>query len=206
MPYKGFNSKGFLILYLVVITALIVVWLSRQDVAQVDNRDIPQALAPHIVSPPQSVPQFLLNSKGKQVLTNSAFLKSWTFVYFIHSGCQPECDAVLRVMHNLQRFSASRDMRFVLIDFDASNTALPNYPTDISVYTAGQQQLDDLAQTFDFLFLRTQYVDGYSIEQQHDIFLVDPKGRIYARFVPPFTSLTIQQQFIALRDFYARSE
>jgi hypothetical protein len=66
--------------------------------------------------------------------------------------------------------------------------------------------LEMLTEAFAFLSLRTDFADHYQLEQQHSIFLTDPKGRAYARFEPPYTSLQIQAEFIRLRDFYARTE
>jgi hypothetical protein len=44
------------------------------------------------------------------------------------------------------------------------------------------------------------------LEQQHSLFLIDPKGRLYARFEPPFSSVSLQQRFIEIRQFFARTE
>jgi hypothetical protein len=66
--------------------------------------------------------------------------------------------------------------------------------------------IEKLAHAFEFLFLRTDLAHGYLLEQQHHIYLLDPKGRVYAVFKPPFDSVMIQQIFLAIRTFYARNE
>jgi hypothetical protein len=64
-----------------------------------------------------------------------------------------------------------------------------------------------LASEFNALFLRTDYADGsYQIEQGHDIFVVDPKAHVYARFAPPYSFDFIRDTFVILRQFYASSE
>lgn len=207
-PSKKVNSKGFLLLYLLVIVIMLLLWVSRLQITQPETRDIPVALKPYLFSPARPLPQFLLNSKGKQVLTNQSFMQRWSFVYFTHPHCQPECEAVLAVLNNLSQFFAAADIQFLLINYDDQQSIYETeqVKTALPLYTGDKQILDTVMKAFGFLFLRTQFKQDYQIEQQHDIFLVDPKGRVYARFKPPFTSFTIQQQFFALRGFYARSE
>lgn len=206
--FKKFNSKGFLLLYLVVFGSLLTLWQMRLQQQQTDQRQIPAELSPLLVSPPQPLPQFLLYSADhKRVLTEQSLLGKWSFVYFTHPACLPQCEAVLEVMHNLQQFFASRELQFLLINFDSQQQqAMAKLNTDLPFYAADQQMTDLVADAFDFLSLRTPLQQGYSLEQQHSIFLVDPKARVYARFEPPYTSLGIQERFFKLRDFYARSE
>lgn len=208
--FKSFNSKGFLLLYLVVFASLLAVWLFQAEKSGVDRRDIPDTLQPVLVSPPQPVPQFLLRSAADQVLTEQALRGKWSFIYFSHAGCIPQCQPVLEVMNNLKQILANREQQFVLITFDKSDTREMSEMQaesgwDIPVYSGGRAMLNMLMQHFEFLYLPAS-TPGAIIEQQHSIFLTDPKGRFYARFEPPFSSLSIQQRFFQLRDFYARSE
>mgnify|MGYP000076633201 CR=1 FL=1 len=209
--FKSFNSKGFLLLYLVVFASLLLAWLYRVEQKQVDNRQIPPSLDSLLRSPPAELPQFLLYSDTHQVLTEQSLRDKWTYVYFTHPACLPQCEPVLSVMHNLQQLSAESETRFVTINFDSKQKTqrpdwwLDNMPS-LLLYGGKENVISQLAERFEFLYLRTSLEQGYSLEQQHSIFLVDPKGRIYARYEPPFSSPLIQQQFLAARDFYARSE
>ncbi len=211
MLFKSFNSKGFLLLYLVVFACLLLAWLFRVEQSQVDNRQIPASLDSLLRSPPAELSQFLLHSDTMQVLTEQSLRGQWTYVYFTHPACLPQCEAVLSVLHNLQQLSAQSETRFVLINFDSNQEAhrpdwwLQNTPS-LPLYSGKKEVISRLAEQFEFLYLKTALERGYSLEQQHSIFLVDPKARVYARFEPPFSSPLIQQQFLAARDFYARSE
>jgi len=207
-PFKSFNSKGFLLLYLAVIVIMLMLWVSRLQMSQPEMRDIPDDLKPYLVSPPQPIPQFLLHSKDKQVLTNQSLEQHWSFVYFSHPQCQPECEPVLAVLENLKQYFAAADIQFLLINYDDQPLDIDSQQrkSPLAIYGGDNNVIDKLTQAFEFLYLRTEFEQGYGLEQQHDIFLVDPKGRVYARFELPFTSLTLQQHFFALRDFYARSE
>jgi hypothetical protein len=78
---------------------------------------------------------------------------------------------------------------------------------DFKVATASPKIIGELASSFIALFLQTDYADGsYQIEQEHHLFVVDPKGRVYATFKSPFNKDLIQSAFLKLRYFYARSE
>lgn len=209
--FKSFNSKGFLLLYLVVFAAMLLVWLSRQESAGEDKRQIPASLKAEIVSPARDIPQFLLQSVNKQKLTEQSLRGQWTFIYFTHPDCLPYCEPVLEVLENLQTLLANAEQEFVVINFDSERSGelaslLATREMSLPVFSGDAAMLSMLAGAFEFLYLREDNGAGAQIEQQHSVFLTDPKGRLYARFEPPFSSLSIQQQFFALRDFYARSE
>jgi hypothetical protein len=115
---------------------------------------------------------------------------------------------VFAVLDNLQKLSATQQRQVLVMNFDAEQAASHFAElTNLSVYSGKETMLETLTQAFAFLSLRTdELIEGYQLEQQHSIFLTDPKGRVYARFEPPYTSLNIQDDFIQLRDFYARTE
>lgn len=205
--FKRVNSKAFLLLYLVVFAGLLGVLVSQKLMSEKDERTIPAELAPYIVSPPGRIPQFLLYSGEGKVLTEQSLRDRWSFIYFSQPSCLPDCEAVFTVLDNLQDLSASNKRQFIVINYD-SEKAKSGLPAakGFQVYSADKAMMEKLTAAFAFLFLRTDFADNYLLEQQHSIFLTDPKGRVYARFEPPYTSLKIQAEFIRLRDFYARTE
>jgi cytochrome oxidase Cu insertion factor (SCO1/SenC/PrrC family) len=205
--FKRVNSKVFLLLYLVVFASLLGMLVFQQLQVEKDERDIPTELAPLLVSPPAHIPQFLLYSNDRKVLTEQSLLGKWSFIYFSHPNCLPGCEAVFSVLENLQQLSASNSRQYLVINYDSEKTtARLSVAKDLPVYSADKSMLEMLTEAFAFLSLRTDFAEYYQLEQQHSIFLTDPKGRVYARFEPPYTSLQIQAEFIRLRDFYARTE
>lgn len=209
--FKSFNSKGFLLLYLVVFGSVLVIWLFQTEQAAVDRRDIPASLRPQLVSPPQPVPQFLLQSADQQKLTEQGLRGKWSFIYFSHSRCMPDCEPVLTVMHNLKQMLANREQQVLLINFrsdknGAMTDLLNELDLDLTVFSGKPEMLAMLSDSVEFFYLADEDSPHTTIEQQHSIFVSDPQGRLYARFEPPFSSLSIQQRFFEIRDFYARSE
>lgn len=206
-PIKNVNSKAFLLLYLAITLIILVLWVSRMEFTQPDKRDIPDELRPFLVSPPKPIPQFVLNDSSNTILTNVALEDRWSFIYFTHAYCQPECDVVVEVMQNLKRLFAGPTIQFLLINFgnQSDTSILPD--STLNIYGGSPEIIESTIRSFNFLYLEPESDQNINkVEQQHYIYLVDPQGRVYAVFKPPFTSLAIQQVFFMLRDFYARSE
>lgn len=206
-PIKSVNSKAFLGLYLVITLIILVLWISRMEFTQPDRRDIPDNLRKFLISPPQLIPQFVLQSHEKQVLTNVSLDGKWSFVYFTHLYCEPECAVVVKVVQHLQRLFAGSSIQFLIINFgDNADTATLSFP-GLKTYGGSSDVIESITKSFDFLYLAPEeYENSLKVEQQHYIYLIDPQGRAYAVFKPPFTSLAIQKIFFQIRDFYARSE
>lgn len=204
---KRVNSKGFLLLYLAVFACLLAILVFQQRMTEKDEREIPAELAAFIVSPPGRLPQFLLYSTEREVLTDQSLRGKWSFIYFSQPDCTPECEVVFSVLDNLKQLSATNRRQFLVINFDSEQaTATIPAANGLPVYSGDKSMLAKLEEAFAFLYLRTDFAEHYQLEQQHSIFLTDPKGQVYARFEPPFTSLQLQQTFFQLRDFYARTE
>lgn len=211
---KGFNSKCFLITYLMIVGFLLVLWMNRLPLINEDKRVIPIELQAYIASPARLLPEISLNTDNKLVLNNKWFDDKWTFVYFSHSQCLPACKPAFQAMKNIQSDFANVDFQFLMIGINTEHEVandirafLNEHKFDFKVATASEKIIDDLASTFIALFLQTDYSDGsYQIEQEHHLFVVDPKGRVYATFKPPFNNAVIQSVILKLRYFYARSE
>ena len=211
---KGLNSKCFLISYLMIVGFLLVLWMNRLPLMNEEQREIPVAMQNYIASPARPLPEFSLNTDNKLALTNNWFDGKWSLVYFSHSHCLPACQPALQAMNDLKDAFANVDFQFLVIGIDTEhetaddlNDFLHQQKLDFKVATASSKIIDELARSFIALFLQTDYADGsYQIEQEHHLFVVDPKGRVYATFKPPFNKDLIQSEFLKLRYFYARTE
>lgn len=211
---KGLNSKCFLITYLMIVGFLLVLWMTRLPLINEDKREIPLEIEAYITSPARPLPKIELNTDNKLILNNAWFDDKWTFVYFSHSHCLPDCEPALQAMKNIQATFANADFQFLVIGIDTEHETaddlrvfLEQQKLDFKVATGSTNIIDALASSFIALFLTTDYSDGsYQIEQEHHLFVVDPKGRLYATLKPPFNSAIIQSTILKLRHFYAKSE
>ncbi len=211
---KGLNSKCFLFTYLIIVGFLLVLWMNRLPLMHEDLREIPLDMQVYLESPPRSISTFSLTTNTKLMLTNDWFDNKWSFVYFSHGKCLPECQSALGKMNDLHAAFANNDFQFLVIGLDYQHESaydltefLRSQQFELTAATGPKAEIEQLARDFVALFLITDFSDGsYQIEQEHHIFVVDPKGRVYATFRPPYTTRSIQSQFLKLRYFYARSE
>lgn len=211
---KGLNSKCFLITYLVIVGFLLVLWMNKLPLVHDDQRQIPNDLQPYLESPPRLLASFSLQTANNLNLTSSWFENRWTFVYFSHLNCLPACRQPLHTLNELQHAFASNQMQFLVIGLDQKDEPLDQLTRflteqklSVSIATADETTIEQLAKTFIALFLKTDYSDGrYLIEQEHHVFVVDPKGRVYATFKPPYDAAMITSLFPKIRSFYAKSE
>ncbi len=210
---KSPNSKCFLLTYLALVVFLLVLWRSGTEAIVSDQREIPSDLSAYLVSPPTEIASLFLDKK--QVLTSELFTNKWTFVYFAHHQCLPSCSQTLKLLSSLRESFSSNNIQFIIIELDPDKGPSPDklalfleaQDLDLMPITASVEVTRQLASQFKELFLITNYADGrYQIEQQHQLFIVDPKGRVYARFPQPYTLSIIQKAFVSMRLFYAQTE
>lgn len=211
---QGLNSKCFLVTYLVIVSFLLVLWFTRTGLLQKDLREIPTELQAYITSPPRQINEYAATLNEKQVLTNSIFGDKWTIVYFSHANCVPSCFPAFKKLAAFQSAHASQDIKVIIINLDSDDSKrgklaelLRQNSLDFPILEVEKPVLEILTKVFVSLYLTTEFTDGtYQIEQQHDLFLVDPKSRVYAVFDDKTSSAIIHNNFVSLRQFYAKSE
>ena len=211
---SGFNSKCFLIRYLLVVGFLLFLWGTRLPLMEEDNREIPANLQEHLLSPPKLMPSLNMSLNEELTLTNFMFNDKWSFVYFTQSHCLPACSDSLIKMKRLETSFANSDIQFLAVgingEYDTANTLaefLNEQQLNVTVLDIDKHDIEPFARAFNFIFLRTDFSDGsYMIEQQHTIFLIDPKGRLYAQFKEETGINLINAVFLDVRQFYAKTE
>lgn len=209
---KNFNSKRFLISYLIIVMLMLLVLSQRFDTIVPEKRDIPEEMQNYLVSPIRLIPEFNLTTTEQQTVTNDDLVGKWSFIYFAHSQCLPQCSGALNTLQNLKRAFGERLFNFLLIDIDDQQNGdafkqmiLFQGYDDFTVASADVDTIESLARAFIALFLKTSFANNeYLIEQEHHLFLVDPKGRVYAEFKPPYAD--IQSHFLRARSFYNQTE
>ena len=209
---KSPNSKCFLLTYLALVVFLLVLWRSGSESIVSDQREIPSDLSAYLLSPPTEISSAAL--KHKQVLTTDLLPNKWSFIYFSHHQCLPACAKPLKIMGDLRENFSANNIQFLVIELDPDRGSSPDklakfldaQGLGLTAVTASMDVIRQVTAQFKELFLITNFADGsYQTEQQHQIFIVDPKGRVYAKFKPPHKSATIQKAFVSMRLFYAQT-
>jgi len=212
---QGLNSKCFLVTYLVIVGLLLTFWFNKTGLDYEELRSIPLDLKPAITSPPRSLEPLDGDYKQERALTSIRGGSHWKLVYFSHANCFPGCEKALKKVNQFQVAFGSKEVSTAIIGLDSEPKAqgklaseLVRRGYDFTVYESENEAfINELTRTFIALFLRTDFSDGqYQIEQKHDLFLLDPKGRVYAEFNEEVPFSQIQLQFVKIRQFYARTE
>jgi cytochrome oxidase Cu insertion factor (SCO1/SenC/PrrC family) len=211
--YKNPNSKRFLITYLAVVILLLVLWRNGNGPAALDKREIPSDIENYLLSPPTKVT--VTDPDNKLALTSDIFDNKWSFVYFSHHQCLPGCNKAFNVLGGLREHFSADNIQFVVIELDPNKRfsqsklakVLDEQGLSLTVMSTSIKLAEQLTAQFGELFLITNFADGgYQIDQQHQLFIVDPKARIYAKFSQPYTLETLQKAFVSMRYFYAQTE
>jgi cytochrome oxidase Cu insertion factor (SCO1/SenC/PrrC family) len=191
---------------------ILVLWVNRFALNNDDRREIPLDMQSFLESPPRPLPDLNLNTGEKLALTTGWFKGKWSFVYFTYGHCLPACRASLDKMKAIQKALANSDVQFLMIGLDTKHETAENLVhflrSQAYSFTVGatrEKGIEELAKVFRALFLQTDFTDGrYIIEQEQAIFVVDPKGRVYATFRSPYNNMLTS--FFTLRRFYAQTE
>ncbi len=214
-PCKGLNSKCFLITYLVIVGFLLVLWVNNLPMLQEESREIPADLVPYVESPARPITDMSLMTLNQFSITEDWFKDKWTFVYFSHDQCLPDCEPAMSQLKNVKSAFANNDVQTLVVGFNIDHESveqLSDYYAEnglpVTVASSqSHQEIEQLSRTLIALYLVTDYADEtYLVEQEHKLFLVDPKGRAFATFTSPFNHQSLTTLFPKLRRFYAQSE
>jgi len=133
-----------------------------------DHRVIPAQLQNTITSPPRETSVAAVHIGDKQVLTNMLFKDRWTFVYFSHANCFPECVEPFEKLAKFQSAFASNDIAVAVIDSDSEQNQRGNLAKLVAqknfkfpIIEAEEASIDALSKTFIALYLRTDLAGGY---------------------------------------------
>lgn len=195
---NGVYSKRFLVIYLSLVAILLLFFLPGKSENDPYQQQMPTESGP--LTPPLSLPQFLLQKSDASVFTNADLLGKWHVVYLYDGTCEPVCMAIWQVLNNLGSANASEVLSIVLVDLSNAEQNDLSVALDApSVQILAATNHESIAPLKSFL---TEHIEA----PQTYLFLMDPQARWYAQFKAPFTSSGLQRQYLNYRAAYARSE
>jgi len=194
---NGVYSKRFLVIYLALVAILLLFFLPDKSDNAESQQVKPTETGP--LSPPLTLPQFLLQTDDASVFTNAHLLGKWHVIYLYDGACEPACDAIWQVLNNLSLANASDTLSILLVDLSNAdhNHSIAQSAPLVEILTA--TSAENTAQLKSFL---TEHIET----PQTYLFLMDPQARWYAQFKAPFTSSGLQRAYLRYRAAYARSE
>jgi protein SCO1/2 len=165
---------------------------------------------------PKPLQAFELFDQHRQPFNLEHLKGKWSLVFFGYTSCPDICPTTLstlgRVIKILQADSADlADLQVAFVSVDTQRDT----PDDIANYlkyfnedflgiTGRQQDIDSLARQFGagYVIEPETAAGQYLVSHTSSIFLVDPRGRLFATFSPPHDPDTIVEQFRQIRSLF----
>ncbi|MDP1683223.1 MAG: SCO family protein [Burkholderiales bacterium] len=183
-----------------------------------DKRALPDGLRAVIASGPMKFAPVQLTNQHGQTVTESWFTGQWTFFAFGFTHCPDVCIATLTQFVEIKKALAQRHPkmappRYVFISVDPERDTPARLATYLSAFdrsfigmTGTAAQIEALERSMaTFHRKQTPSASGdYQVSHSGEIFLLDPAGRVYARFVPPLETSVVAGQLNSIMTLYAR--
>jgi protein SCO1/2 len=163
------------------------------------------------VNPPLSLPGFSLLDHHGNDFTVDGLKGKWNFLFFGYTFCPEVCPTTINTLDTVYSKLAREDVGVVFVSFDPERDTVKQlagyipYFNDKFVGVTGEEaEIKSLTGALDISYSR--YLPEGSDEEDyqfyHDttILLIDPLGRLAARFAAPHSPKFIVEKFQALCD------
>ena len=161
------------------------------------------------IKPPGNLPAFSLIDHQGDEFTNDQLKGKWHFLFFGYTFCPEICPTTINVLDGVYRKLKRDDVGVVFISFDpARDTSLqlaeymPYFNEEFTGVTGNESAIRALTAALDVTYTRylPEGSDEADYQFYHDtgIMLIDPKGRLAARFSAPHSPKFIAKKFLQL--------
>ena len=200
--------------------ALLLAALSaRWTVARRGQRqNLPPEVRAVMLRDPAKVPTVtLVDQHGASLTSDALFAGRWSFLFLGFASCPTVCPATLSQLATLKRslarqFPGTPQPRYVFVSVDPGRdpparlaSYLATFDGDFLGATgapAALASLSDALTAFHRLESPTAAGD-YGVVHSGEIYLMDPSGRVYARFTPPLDTASIPRLLVSMMASYA---
>ena len=208
---KYVDSK--VIIPLIAIAAIAVsVWWMRNEQPLLP----PAGLDSVILSEPRPLEPFTLVGHDGKSLTLENIKGHWTLLFFGYTHCPDICPTTLAVLKGVAQkldsdpeLAASTRTLFVSVDPKRDTPEhLKQYITYFNpafmAATGSRDEIDNLTMQVGaiYMFEGDTSGDSYIVNHSATILLIDPQGRLYARFNAPHTPTGITETYRRVRAFH----
>jgi protein SCO1/2 len=140
----------------------------------------------------------------------------WTFLIFGYTQCPDICPATLSQLTNLNQLMGEKleegllpQFVFVSVDPARDNVKVLNeyikyFDNGFIAATGSMQNIKSFEDQFN-VFHQYDIPDSdgnYAVTHSAEIYLIDPKARIMAKFTPPISTLQVKQQYQDLQNYF----
>ena len=187
--------------------------------ANVDANRVPDDLRTAIVAKPMKLDSVRLTDHRGRSITADWFMGHWTFVFFGFTNCHDVCPATLSQMRSIQATFASQHPektpppRYLFVGVDPERDSQARLAEFVSGFsssfigaTGEAAQIEALERPLAaFHRIGTPGTSGvYRVSHSAELFLIDPAGRVYARFTPPVDPAAVARQLPVIMSRYAQ--
>lgn len=212
----GTAGKAIALLVLVVMAGVsFLAWKRGQE------RDLraPAQIEDYLFWQAKALSDFQLRRAGNQTLDLSDLSGKWTFLFFGYTHCPDICPVTLAVLGQAFRIidqtpEQASQAQGLFISVDPGRDT-PESLAEYAAYfdkrfigaTGSVAQLDAISRQIGVFYTIQQSeagrpADSYLVTHSSTIFLVDPQGRLYAKFPPPHDAQEMARAFQTIRAFH----
>jgi protein SCO1/2 len=155
-----------------------------------------------LLETPHPVADFSLTGENGQAFTRQSMLGQWNLIDVGYTSCPDVCPttlATLREMHSLLGADAGK-LRVVFLSVDPERDTpqrlaqyVHYFSPDFHAATGGKAQLDALAASLGFVYMKVPgpTPQSYSMDHSAALILVNPEAAVAAYLSPPFNAATL---------------
>lgn len=182
----------------------------------------PAGLSPELravmLRDPRPVPTVqLVDQQGRSLTSDTLFTGRWSFLFLGFASCPTVCPATLSQLVALKKsmarqFPGTPQPRYVFVSVDPRRDPPPRLASYLAAFDgdfvgatgepAALASLSDALTAFHRLEAPAPSGD-YGVVHSGEVYLLDPSGRVYARFTPPLDTNLMPRLLVSMMTSYA---
>lgn len=212
------NNKFYLTLAAIVVSTLIYFGVKFTDNATI-NSDRLVELSSVEIHPARKINISNLVDHNENVLTSSALNHHWSFVFFGFTNCPDVCPATLTQLVQInrairQQLDIEKNVKVFFVSVDPGRDSTKHLASYIKYFdpefiglSGSEEDIVAFEQQMGaYHHLGDKNSTGYySVQHSADIFLIDPSGRLIAKFRPPMDLDLVVKQFSVFVENYSKT-
>lgn len=175
---------------------------------------VPTYKVAQVQQPVLDIKEFKLLDHNKQPFNLDQLQDKWSLLFLGYTHCPDVCPTTLSEMNylyqDLQQHNKALldDAQFILVSIDPERDT-PDHLNDYIKYfndqftaTSGEaEELKAFAKQLELRFSieKITISDEYLVEHSADLLLINPQAQVVARFIPPYDTGQLVQDYLKLR-------
>jgi len=182
------------------------------------NKPVPPELQSTLYPEARPVAPFQLTDQDGAAFSTDQLRGKWSLVFFGYTHCPDVCPTTLLTLNGfVKRLSEQKlgleDTQILFVSVDPKRDSPQHIKAYLAYFdkryrgaTGERDQIDALVKQFGavYLFEGDTSKDDYVVNHSATLYLVDPEGRLYARFMPPHDPAQLADAFVRVRNFHSR--